>query len=65
MPSILKLLVFPLLVLLSASYCIYCSGIQIIDQFYLTGMHLEFLEGGGLNFSKIGTNSYQESAFIG
>ena len=40
-------------------------GIQITDQFYLTGMHLEFLEGEGLNFSKIGANLYQESAFIG
>ena len=34
-------------------------------QFYFTGGHLEYLEGRRLNFSKIGTNLYQEFVFIG
>ena len=34
-------------------------------QFYFTGVHLEFLEGRGLNFGKIGGNLYQEFDFIG
>ena len=44
---VLKLVIFPLLVVVSVSYCIYCSlsGIQSMAQFYFTGAHLEFLEG--------------------
>ena len=34
-------------------------------QFYFTGGHLEYLERRHLNFSKIGTNLYQEFVFIG
>ena len=57
----LKLVVFPLLAVVSVSFCICCSwsGIQSMAQFYFTGVHLEFLEGRGLIFSKIGTNLYQ------
>ena len=32
-------------------------------QFYFAGGHLEFLEGRGLNFSKIGANLHQGFAF--
>ena len=32
--------------------------IQSMTQFYLTGAHLEFLEGRGLNFCKIRVNLY-------
>ena len=44
---VLKLVVFPFLVVVSVSYCIYCSwsGIQSIAQFYFTGAYLAFLEG--------------------
>ena len=58
---VLKLVVFPLLVVVSVSHGIYCSwgGIQSMAQFYFTGVHLEFLEGTDLIFSKVGTNLYQ------
>ena len=53
-----------LLVVVSVSYCIYCSwsGIQNMAQFYFTCVYLELLEGRGLIFSKIGTNLCQGSA---
>ena len=49
---VLKLVVFPPLVVVLVSYCIYCSwsGIQSMVQFYFTGAHLE---GRGLIFSKM------------
>ena len=34
-------------------------GIQSMIEFYLTGVHLKFLEGRSLNFSKIEANLYQ------
>ena len=46
---VLKLVVFPPLVVVLVSYCIYCS----LAQFYFTGAHLEFLEDRGLIFSKM------------
>ena len=52
---VLKLVVFPPLVVVLVSYCICCSlgGIQSMAQFYFTGAHLEFLEDRGLIFSKM------------
>ena len=52
---VLKLVVFPPLVVVLVSYCIYCSlsGIQSMAQFYFIGSHLEFLEDRGLIFSKM------------
>ena len=49
---VLKLVVFPPLVAVLVSYCIYCSwsGIQSMVQFYFTGAHLK---GRGLIFSKM------------
>ena len=34
-------------------------GIQNIAQFYFTGAHLQFLEGTGLNVSKLKVNLSQ------
>ena len=52
---VLRLVAFPSLVFVLVSYYIYCSwsGIQSMAQFYVTGAHLEFLEGRGLIFSKM------------
>ena len=49
------LAVFPPLIVLLISYCIYCSwssGIQSMTQFYFTDAHLEFFKGRSLIFSK-------------
>ena len=58
-PFILKLVVFPLLVFVSVSYCIYCSWYvwyPKYDSVLLSRCASEFLEGRGLNVSKIGAN---------
>ena len=61
---VLKLVVFPLLVVVSISYCIYCSWYVaskpwLTTQFYFTVAHLELLDGRDLKFSKIRANLYQ------
>ena len=57
---ILKLVVFPFLVVVSVSYCIYCSWYMVSRAWLnFTVPHLEVLEGRDLSFSKIVANLYQ------
>ena len=52
---VLKVVVFPSLVVVLVSYCIYCywSGIQSMAKFYFKVELSEFLEDRGIIFSKM------------